>query len=96
MSRAAWNDPARQVLAAVRYAGMRWDVEGGELYLSGKTEALAEAHRVAIDRHRPQLVEILERLPARCVVPHMCGVLGPCDPARCRQAAPHEQGRDGA
>ena len=94
MSQAAWNDPARQVLAAVRYAGMRQDVEGGELYLSGKTDALTDAHRAAIDRHRSRLVEILESLPARCVVPHVCGVLGPCDPARCRQAAPHRQGRE--
>ena len=64
--------PCPTVLAAVPYAGMRWDVEGGELYLWGKTEALTEAHRVAIDRHRSQLAGILEALPARCVVPHMC------------------------
>ena len=94
MSRAAWNGPARLVLAAVRYAGMRWEVEGGELYLSGNTDSLTDAHRSAIDRHRPQLVGILESLPARCVVPHMCGALGPCDLARCRQAAPQQQGRD--
>lgn len=92
MTRTAWNDPARPVLAAARYAGMRWDVEDSGLYLSGTTEALTEAHRAAIDRHRPRLVRILETLPARCVVPHMCCVLGPCDPARCRQEEPQQEG----
>lgn len=81
-----WHHQARSVLAAVRYAGMRWVVEGGALYLEGTTDALTNAHRAGIDRHRPQLLRVLEVLPAGCVVPHMCCVLEPCDPECCEQA----------
>ena len=91
MSRTAWHNPSRRVLGQLRYAGMRWELEGGALYLTGTTDALTDAHRAAIDRHRPQLVTILEALPTRCVVPHLCCVIGPCDPARCRQAEPQQE-----
>lgn len=107
MTRIPWHGPARRVLGQVRYAGMRWHVRDGRLYLTGNTDALTDAHRAAIDRHRPQLVAILEALPARCVVPHMCCVIGPCDPDHCRQASaqgarqseparPQQEGRDAA
>lgn len=96
MSRVPWHHPARQVLARVRYAGMGWRVRDGRLFLTGPTDGLTDAHRAAIDRHRPQLVTILEALPARCVVPHMCCVIGPCDPDRCRQARSQHEGRNAA
>ncbi len=96
MTRTTWNDPARAVLATVRYAGMRWEVEGGRLFVTGNTAALSDAHRSGIALHRPRLVRILEALPARCVVPHMCCVTGPCGPYRCEQAARPAHEKQGA
>jgi len=90
-----WDDPARAVLASVRYAGMRWHVDAGRLFVTGHTGRLTQEHRAGIESYRPQLGTILEALPARCVVPHMCCVIGACDPAGCAQAAP-EKGRDAA
>lgn len=95
MSRTPWDHPARAVLASVRYAGMGWHVDAGRLFVTGHTGRLTAEHRAAIEAHRSELVRILESLPARCVVPHLCCALGPCDPATCRQAAPQE-GRDAA
>lgn len=94
MSRTPWEHPARDVLASVRYAGMRWRVDTGRLFVTGHTGRLTDEHRAAIKAHRSELVTILEALPARCVVPHLCCVIGPCGHP-CKQAARHE-GREAA
>lgn len=86
MSRIAWRNPARRLLGEIRYAGMRWHVQGGELYLSGATDRLTDVQRALIDRHRSALVAILRDLPSDCVVPHMCCVVGQCGPQLCCQA----------
>lgn len=86
------HDPIQQILGRVRYAGMRWEVEDGELYLTGRTENLTDDHRRDIDKHRAGIVAALESLPEDCPTPHMCFDLGPCCAgASCAQAAPDHE-----
>lgn len=85
------NNPIQQILGRIRYAGMRWEVEAGELYLTGRTGNLSDDHRRDIDTHRAGIVAALESLPEDCPIPHMCWSLGICCAATCDQAAPDHE-----
>lgn len=80
-------DPVVQILGRIRYAGMRWEVEGGQIYVTGNTKNLTPEHREDIDKHRAEITATLERLPSSCVMPHLCRELGTCHPERCARAA---------
>ena len=81
------RDPVRTIIGQLRYAGMRWEIEDGSLFVTGNTAALTDAHRAAIAAHRPAIIRTLDALPAGCVVPHMCCDIGACRPDRCEQAS---------
>lgn len=88
-------NPVQQIVGELRYLGMRWEVEDGELYLTGAIENFTEEHRRDIDKHRSAIVAALEGLPPDCPTPHMCFDIG-CLSGTCDQAAPDHERKDAA